>query len=159
MGNCLFLLARGWGIDRQVRKKLQIPGGMPGGGMVTGRIEPCITVLSVISVDKKQSILHCFSTSKKVFFMLLCITEKSTQTLLKLKTKYTRNVLKQLNDKNDKNQILWLCSTLKIEKANLSSSNIILYKTNFLTEKLKLNCIDCSIQWWYHIIDRSMLFT
>ena len=39
--NCLFLRARGWGIDRQVRTKLQIPGGMPG-GMVTGRIEPCI---------------------------------------------------------------------------------------------------------------------
>ena len=42
MGNCLFLLARGWGIDRQVGKNLQIPGGMPGEGMVTGRIEPCI---------------------------------------------------------------------------------------------------------------------
>ena len=44
MGNCLFLRAQGWGIDRQVRKKWQIPGGMPGGGMVTGRIEPCIIV-------------------------------------------------------------------------------------------------------------------
>ena len=44
MGNCLFLRARGWGIDRQVREKLQIPGGMPGGGMVTGRIEPCISL-------------------------------------------------------------------------------------------------------------------
>ena len=43
MGNCLFLRARGWGIDRQMKTKLQIPGGMPGGGMVTGRIEPCIT--------------------------------------------------------------------------------------------------------------------
>ena len=43
MGNCLFLRARGWGIDRQVRKKWQIPGGVPGGGMVTGRIEPCIS--------------------------------------------------------------------------------------------------------------------
>ena len=43
MGNCLCLRARGWGIDRQVRKKLQIPGGMPRGGMVTGGIEPCIT--------------------------------------------------------------------------------------------------------------------
>ena len=43
MGNCLFLRARGWEIDHQVRAKLQIPGGMPGGGgMVTGRIEPCI---------------------------------------------------------------------------------------------------------------------
>ena len=42
MGNCLFLRARGWGIDRQVRTELQIPGGVPGGGMVTGRIEPCI---------------------------------------------------------------------------------------------------------------------
>ena len=30
--NCLFLHARGWGIDLQVRKKLQIPGGVPGGG-------------------------------------------------------------------------------------------------------------------------------
>ena len=44
MGNCLFLRAQGWGIDRQMKTKLQIPGGMPGGGggMVTGRIEPCI---------------------------------------------------------------------------------------------------------------------
>jgi len=43
VGNCLFLRARGSGIDRQVKTKLQIPGGMPGGGgMVTGRIEPCI---------------------------------------------------------------------------------------------------------------------
>ena len=41
MGNCLFLRARGWGIDPHVRKKLQIPGGVPG-GVVTGRIEPCI---------------------------------------------------------------------------------------------------------------------
>ena len=41
MGNFLFLRARGWGIDRQVRKKMQIPGGVPG-KMVTGRIEPCI---------------------------------------------------------------------------------------------------------------------
>ena len=42
MGNCLVLPAREWGIDRQARTKLQIPGGVPGGGMVTGRIEPCI---------------------------------------------------------------------------------------------------------------------
>ena len=31
-----------WGIDLQERKKLQIPGGVPGGGMVTSKIEPCI---------------------------------------------------------------------------------------------------------------------
>ena len=37
--NCsLFLRAQGWGIDYQERKKLQIPGGMPGEGMVTGQI-------------------------------------------------------------------------------------------------------------------------
>jgi len=30
VGNCLFLPARGWGIDCQERKKLQIPGGAPG---------------------------------------------------------------------------------------------------------------------------------
>ena len=47
MGNCLFLHARGWGIDRQMRTKLQIPEGVPGGDMVTGRIEPCI-ILSVL---------------------------------------------------------------------------------------------------------------
>ena len=52
MGNCLFLRARGWGIDRQVRTKLQIPGGMPGGGMVTSRIEPCINPLQK---HKKQN--------------------------------------------------------------------------------------------------------
>ena len=50
MGNCLFLRARGWGIDRQVRKKWQIPGGVSGGGMVTGRIEPCITLDSLINL-------------------------------------------------------------------------------------------------------------
>ena len=44
MWNRLFLRARGWGIDCQVRKKSQIPGRVPGGGgMVTGRIEPCIS--------------------------------------------------------------------------------------------------------------------
>ena len=32
VGNCLFLRVRGWGIDRQVRTELQIPGGVPGGG-------------------------------------------------------------------------------------------------------------------------------
>ena len=32
MGNRLFLCAQGWGIDCQVRKKLQIPGGRPGEG-------------------------------------------------------------------------------------------------------------------------------
>ena len=42
-GNCLFLRARGWGIDLQERKKIQIPEGVPGGvGMVTSKIEPCI---------------------------------------------------------------------------------------------------------------------
>ena len=31
LGSCLFLRARGWGIDHQERKNLQIPGGIPGG--------------------------------------------------------------------------------------------------------------------------------
>ena len=46
MVNCLFLRARGWGIDHRERQNLQIPGGMPGrggGGMVRGQIKPCIT--------------------------------------------------------------------------------------------------------------------
>ena len=42
VGNCHFLRARGWGIDLQERKKLQIPGAVPGGGMAISRIEPCI---------------------------------------------------------------------------------------------------------------------
>ena len=74
MGNCVFLRTRGWGIDRQVRKKLQIPGGVPGGGMVTGRIEPCITqawFTSTIektqrfnnsqSIEKLITVFHVFS--------------------------------------------------------------------------------------------------
>ena len=46
MGNFLCLRAPGVGIiDRQVRQKLQISGGMPGvGGIVTDKIEPCIIV-------------------------------------------------------------------------------------------------------------------
>ena len=58
MGNCLFLRARGWGIDRQVRKKLQIPGGVPGGGMVTGRIEPCITYSKLLTVRVTVLTIH-----------------------------------------------------------------------------------------------------
>ena len=54
MGNCLFLRARGWGIDCQVRTKLQIPGGVPGGVMVTGRIEPCIIKCSEECKTKKD---------------------------------------------------------------------------------------------------------
>ena len=54
MGNCLFLHARGWGIDCQVRTKLQIPGVCPG-GMVTGRIEPCITN----SQNREKPALFC----------------------------------------------------------------------------------------------------
>ena len=45
MGNCLFLLARGWEIDHQETNKLQIPGDTSGGGgvgMVTGQTEQCI---------------------------------------------------------------------------------------------------------------------
>ena len=74
MGNCLFLRARGSGIDRQVRTKLQIPGGMPGGGMVTGRIEPRITSAAIltgsyvcanaVSVPNETKFL-IFSTTKK----------------------------------------------------------------------------------------------
>ena len=57
MGNCLFLRARGWGIDRQVRKKLQIPGGMPGGGMVTRRIEPRIIHDQISAHASTKSVL------------------------------------------------------------------------------------------------------
>ena len=46
VGNCLFLLARGWEINHQETNKLQIPGdtsgGGGGGGGITGQIEPCI---------------------------------------------------------------------------------------------------------------------
>ena len=57
MGNCLFLRARGWEIDRQMKTKLQIPGGMPGGGMVTGRIEPCI--------NSRESKIWSLTTQKR----------------------------------------------------------------------------------------------
>ena len=53
MVNRLFLRAQGWGIDCQVKKKLQIPRGMPG-GMVTGRIEPCINK-SLFQIDSLDS--------------------------------------------------------------------------------------------------------
>ena len=58
MGNCLFLRARGWGIDRQVRTKLQIPGVFPG-GMVTGRIEPCIISSSSVICPREYAREFC----------------------------------------------------------------------------------------------------
>ena len=63
MRNCLFLRARGWGIDRQVRTKLQIPRGMPGGGMVTGIIEPCI----MAGIEKNP----CYDSGHLAQFFLL----------------------------------------------------------------------------------------
>ena len=51
VGNCLFLCARGWGIDLQERKKLQIPGSVPRRDMVTSKIEPCINT-SVTGLNK-----------------------------------------------------------------------------------------------------------
>ena len=62
MGNCLFLRAQGWGIDRQMKTKLQIPGGKPGGGMVTGRIEPCITTVAELIGAALNSERLCSST-------------------------------------------------------------------------------------------------
>ena len=71
MGNCLLLRARGWGIDRQVRTELQIPGGVPGGGMVTGRIEPCIITFR-LSVKILRYIIqtHAFLAMLFVFKIL-----------------------------------------------------------------------------------------
>ena len=44
VGNRLFLLARGWGIDREETKKGKSLGSCLGGGMVTCGIEPYITL-------------------------------------------------------------------------------------------------------------------
>jgi len=52
VGNFLFLRAQGWGIYHQVGKKLQIPGGMPGEGMVTGGIEPCINLITQMAAGR-----------------------------------------------------------------------------------------------------------
>ena len=49
VGNCQVLKSRGWGIYYILAKKIQIPGVLPGGGMVTAGIDPCIsTVLSLL---------------------------------------------------------------------------------------------------------------
>ena len=43
VGNCQVLKSRGWGIYCILAKKIQIPGVLPGGGMVTAGIDPCIS--------------------------------------------------------------------------------------------------------------------
>jgi hypothetical protein len=42
VGNCQDLKSRGWGIYYILAKKIQIPGVLPGGGVVTAGIDPCI---------------------------------------------------------------------------------------------------------------------
>ena len=71
MGNCLVLPARGWGIDRQARTKLQIPGGVPGGGMVTGRIEPCITLRRRKTCAIFLHNLHVLGSFQNLFWVIL----------------------------------------------------------------------------------------
>ena len=75
MGNCLFLRARGWGIDRQMKTKLQIPGDMPGGGMVTGRIEPCIIVCPNGNVECRSSF------SKESASIIINISKRNWKTV------------------------------------------------------------------------------
>ena len=70
MGNCLFLRARGWGIDHQMRTKLQIPGGMPGGDMVTGRIEPCIIPNNRVIYLNKQALITNLFANKQLGVMV-----------------------------------------------------------------------------------------
>ena len=48
VGNCQVLKSRGWGIYYILAKKIQIPGVLPGGGMVTAGIDPCIMNLGKI---------------------------------------------------------------------------------------------------------------
>ena len=50
-GNCLFLRARGWGIDRQVRKKWQIPGVCPGGGWLQVELNHALLVMKICTRD------------------------------------------------------------------------------------------------------------
>ena len=60
-------------------KKLQIPGGMPRGEMVTGRIEPCINFVyhSILVSRRRLFLLHytsrilCSIDSRKAFKFLL----------------------------------------------------------------------------------------
>jgi hypothetical protein len=47
VGNCQVLKSRGWGIYYILAKKIQIPGVLPGGGMVTAGIEPCIKCIYI----------------------------------------------------------------------------------------------------------------
>ena len=46
VGNCQVLKSRGWGIYYILAKKIQIPGG----GMVTAGIDPCISQVSLLVV-------------------------------------------------------------------------------------------------------------
>jgi len=61
MGRCLLLCAWGWGIDHHERKKLQIPVGIPGGGMVTSQIEPRI----ILTCNSSLSLYYiCYRVEK-----------------------------------------------------------------------------------------------
>ena len=70
MGNRLFLRARGWGIDYQVRKKCKSPRVCPG-GMVTGRIEPCIIYYQLLSNIIDHRFHRAFNTSRFAVSLLL----------------------------------------------------------------------------------------
>ena len=74
--NCLFLHARGWGIDLQVRKKLQIPGGVPAGrGMVKSQKLTLFLGLRGrhnADVDLLTGI-HCFPSTLLFMFCSLSI--------------------------------------------------------------------------------------
>ena len=59
VGNCQVLKSRGWGIYYILAKKIQIPGVLPGGGMVTAGIDPCITGTGLRIAESGLRITDC----------------------------------------------------------------------------------------------------
>ena len=59
-GNCLFLGSREWGINLRERKKnCKSPGVCLGGGMVTSKIEPCISDHLAYGVVSITCCMYC----------------------------------------------------------------------------------------------------
>ena len=91
MGNCFFLHASGVGNRTSIEEKIANPRGCgPGGGMVTARIEPCISgkkqiyIFYFINLTRNSSMLRPLELDEQSLVLSVFFCNMSDRSMLVL---------------------------------------------------------------------------
>ena len=89
MGNCLCLCARGWGIDHQKRKNLQIPRNMPGGEWQEDKLNHALT-------EREEKVLLSSKSHRLVGNLALTLHLTSKFSILKREKRHYKLIQETL---------------------------------------------------------------